>query len=248
MIKVLIISGDRDVVSQVTASLAGFLPALNVIGTAGNTFEAISKMSLEQPEILILDTRLPDGSGFDLLKHVDPSLFKIIFISNHIEFALTAFKFSAIDFIIKPADPDELTWAVNKACELINQEEKMHFDMLADNIRNLNKKDKIILKTFDHIHLVNQDEVIRVEADKNYSTFYIIDGRKIMVSRSIKDYEDQLNNKGFYRIHKSHIINISLVKYFEKAEGGYVVMCDGESIPVASRKREFLLQLFNSLA
>jgi two-component system LytT family response regulator len=153
-----------------------------------------------------------------------------------------------VDFLLKPPDGDELIQAVNKACDLITREEKLHFNVLAENIRNLNKKEKIILKTFDHIHIVNQDEIIRVEADRNYSTFYIVDGRKIVVSKSIKDFEDQLNEKGFYRIHKSHIINIGMVKYFDKAEGGYVVMNDGVSIPVASRKRELLLELFDTLA
>ena len=183
-----------------------------------------------------------------MLKHLESITFKIIFLSFHIEYALKAFKYSAVDFLLKPPDPDELIQAVNKACDLIAREEKLHFNVLAENIRNLNKKEKIILKTFDHIHIVNQDEIIRVEADRNYSTFYIVDGRKIVVSKSIKDFEDQLNEKGFYRIHKSHIINIGMVKYFDKAEGGYVVMNDGVSIPVASRKRELLLELFDTLA
>lgn len=248
MIKVLLASADKDAALTVTRTLADFHPEVAFSGAVTTIHDGITHLGNEQPDILILDTRLADGSGFDLLKHVDPSAFKLIFISSHIEFTLRAFKLSAIGFLLKPADPEELSWAVNKACDLIAQEEKSRFDIQAENIRNLNKKEKIILKTFDHIHLLNLDEIIRVEADKNYSTFYITDGRKIMVSRSIKDFEDKLNNKGFYRIHKSHIINISLVKYFEKAEGGYVVMCDGASVPVASRKRELLLDLFNSLA
>ena len=247
MIKALLVSGDREAVAVVTKSFADFYPNLNFTGVCNNIQEGIIKVANEQPDILILDTKLDDGNGFDLLKHLESYSFQIICLSNHIEFALKAFKFRAVDFLLKPVDPDELTWAVNKACDLINQEEKLHFNILVENIKNLNKKEMIILKTFDHIHLVRLDEIIRVEASKNYSTFFIVDGRKIMVSKSIIEFEDQLNNKGFYRIHKSHIINIAFVKYFDKAEGGYVVMCDGVSIPVASRKRELLLELFDTL-
>jgi two-component system LytT family response regulator len=248
MIKALLVSGDREAVSVVTQIFSDFYPNLDFLCVAGSIQEGITRAAQAQPDILLLDTKLADGSGFEILKHLEPNAFKIIFLSGHIEFALRAFKYTAVDFLLKPTDPDELTDAINRACEQIRQEEKLHFSVLAENIRNLNKKEKIILKTFDHIHLVNQDEIIRVEADRNYSTFFIIDGRKIMVSKSIKDFEDQLNDKGFYRIHKSHIINISLVKYFDKAEGGFVVMVDGVSIPVASRKRELLLELFDTLA
>jgi two-component system LytT family response regulator len=247
MIKALVISGDREAIAAVTRTLADFCPEVIFAGEADSIQGGISVIHSTPPEILILDTKLTDGSGFELLRRIEAATFKVIFLSIHVEYALKAFKFNAVDFLLKPPDPDELIQAVNKACDQISQEEKLHFNILAENIRNLNKKEKIILKTFDHIHIVNQNEIIRVEADRNYSIFYIVDGREIVVSRSIKDFEDQLNDKGFYRIHKSHIINIGMVKYFDKAEGGYVVMNDGVSIPVASRKRDLLLELFDTL-
>ena len=248
MIRALLVSGDRETVLIVIQALTDFCPRISYIGETSSIRDAVTLISSEQPDLLIIDTKLSDGSGYELLKHVDPSTFKIIVLSSHIEYALKAFKFSAVDFLLKPPDAEELARAVNRACDLIGNEEKLQLDILAENIRNLNRKEKIILKTLDHIHIVNQDEIIRIEADRNYSTFHIIDGRKIMVSKSIKEFEDQLNDKGFYRIHKSHLINISMVKYFDKAEGGYVVMNDGVSVPVASRKRELLLGLFEDMA
>ena len=247
MIKALLVSGDREAISLVTQNLADFCPNVTLLGTANNIQPAVSMINLSQPDLILIDTKLADSSGFEMLKHIDPFAFKIIFLSTHIEYALTAFKFSAVDYLLKPVDPDELVQAVKKASDLVRQEEKLRFNVLAESLKNLNKKEKILLKTFDHIHIVNQDEIIRVEADRNYSTFYLVDGRKIVISRSIKDFEDQLNDKGFYRIHKSHIINISMVKYFDKTEGGYVVMKDGFSVPVASRKRELLLELFDTM-
>lgn len=248
MIKALLVTGDREAVAVVTRTVADYCSEVTFLGTVESIQNAVPMINSAQPDLLILDTRLTDGSGFELLRRFEPPMFKIIFLSLHIEYALKAFKVSAVDYLLKPPDPDELSQAVNKACDMIRQEEKLQFNVLAENLRNLNKQEKIILKTFDHIHLVNQNEIIRVEADRNYSTFYITDGRKIIVSKSIKDFEDLLNDKGFYRIHKSHIINISMVKYFDKAEGGYVVMNDGVSIPVSSRKRELLLELFDTLS
>lgn len=246
MIKALLVSAEKDAHFSVARILRDFCPNVNYLGMADHVQGAASYVHSTQPDLVILDTRLADGSGFEMLKLFDVLSFKLIIISTHIEYALTAFKYNAVDFLLKPPDPDELAQAVNKACEIIHNEEKLDFNLLVENIKHLNKKEKIILKTFDHIHIVNHDEIIRVEADRNYSTFYLEDGRKIIVSRSIKDFEDQLNNKGFYRIHKSHIINISMVKYFDKSEGGYVVMKDGVSVPVASRKRELLLELFDT--
>jgi two-component system LytT family response regulator len=111
----------------------------------------------------------------------------------------------------------------------------------------LNKKGKIILKTSNHIHLLNTEDIIRVEADANYSKFFTSDDRKIIVSKAIKDYEEMLIDQGFFRIHKTHLINVSKIKYFDKAEGGYVIMNDGSTLPVASRKRDLLLELFESM-
>ena len=246
MIKALLVSAEKEIHTSVAQILQDFCPNVKYLGMSDHVQGAASLVQTTQPDLVILDTRLSDGSGFEMLKLFDTIPFKLIFLSTHIEYALKAFKFNAIDFILKPPDPDELTQAVNKAYEQITDEEKLDLNLLAENIRQLKKKEKIILKTFDHIHIVNHDEIIRVEADRNYSTFYLEDGRKIIVSRSIKDYEDLLNNKGFYRIHKSHIINISMVKYFDKSEGGYVVMKDGVPVPVASRKRELLLELFDT--
>ena len=248
MKRILIIEDDKNIQELLRQELNDEGYAITIAGNGKEALSVLKNKDREKPDLIILDTKLTDGNGFELLKHFESCFFKIIFISTHIEYALKAIKFNAVDFLLKPPDPDELIQALNKAYDLISHEEKLQSNILAENIRNLNKKEKIILKTFDHIHIVNQDEIIRVEADRNYSTFYIVDGRKIVVSRSIKDFEDQLNEKGFYRIHKSHIINIGMVKYFDKAEGGYVVMNDGVSIPVASRKRELLLELFNTLA
>jgi two-component system LytT family response regulator len=205
-------------------------------------------INARQPDLVILDTRLSGGSGFDLLRQFSSPSFRIIFISNLLEYSMKAFKFNAVDFLLKPVEPEELAQAINKAFDLIMYEEKLQQKIIGENLKALNKKEKIILKTSNHIHLVNTEDIIRIEADTNYSAFYTTDDQKIFVSRAIKDYEEMLIDRGFFRIHKSYLINISKIKYFDKAEGGFVIMSDGSTLPVASRKRDLLLDLFESMA
>ena len=183
MIKAIVISSDREAVNAVTQILRDFCPNVSLSDSADSMQAGVSAITLNQPDILILDTKLTDGNGFELLKHFDTFAFRIIFISIHIEYALKAFKFNAVDFLLKPVDPEELAQAVNKACDMITNDEKLRFELLAGNIRNMNKKETIILKTFDHIHIVKQEDILRVEADRNYSTFFTTDGRKILVSK-----------------------------------------------------------------
>jgi two-component system LytT family response regulator len=190
---------------------------------------------------------MPDGSGFDLIKHFDKPDFKVIIVSGYIEYAIKGYKVGAIDYILKPVDTEELSLAINKADELIRYEEKLKFKTFENNIKILKKVHKIVLKTSDHIYLVNLEDIIRIEADGNYSTFYIQDDRKVIVSRPIKEYEEALIDKGFHRIHKSHLININKLSYYDKTDSGDVVMTDGSVVPVSSRKKDMLLNLLENL-
>jgi two-component system LytT family response regulator len=248
MIKSLVISDDRLVCALVEQVISSSCPNVTLEGTCAGITEGVQLINVRQPDLVILDVKLNGGSGFDLLRQFSSPSFRIIFISNLLEYALKAFKYNAIDFLLKPVEADELAQAINKATEMIDYEDKFQLKMLGENIKALNKKEKLILKTSNHIHLVNTEDIVRIEADANYSTFYTVDERKILVSRPVKDYEEQLVDQGFFRIHKSHLINISKIKYFDKAEGGYLIMADGATLPVASRKKDMLLDLFESLA
>jgi two-component system LytT family response regulator len=247
MIKALAISDDQAICSKVEQVISSSCPNVTLAGCAGNVQEGFMLINSHQPDLLILDIKLKDGSGFDLLRQFSSPSFRIIFISNLLEYSLKAFKFNAVDFLLKPIEQDELAQAINKAFDQITYEEKLQQKMLGENLKALNKKEKIILKTSTHIHLLNTEDIIRIEADGNYCMFYASDDRKIFVSKPIKDYEEQLIDRGFFRIHKSHLINSRKSKYFDKAEGGYVIMNDGSTLPVASRKRDLLLDLFESL-
>lgn len=247
MIRAIIIDDDQLVREIISNTVETYCPNVSIVAIAENVQSGVSSINEHEPDLVLLDIKMPDGSGFDLIKHFDKPDFKVIFISGYMEYAIKGYKFGAIDYILKPIDEEELALAINKANDVIRYEEKMQFKAMEDNIKTLNKVHKIILKTSEHIHLINTEDIIRIEADGNYSTFFISDGRKVTVSRAIKEYEEKLIDKGFHRIHKSHLINIQKLSYFDKTDSGDVVMIDGSVVPVASRKKDMLLGLFESL-
>ncbi len=248
MIKAIIIDDDPGIRKLISKTVESYCPSVTIVARAEGVESGVSAINEHEPDLVLLDIKMQDGSGFDLIRHFDRPDFKVIFISGYIEYALKAFKFSAIDYILKPFDVEALASAINKADDIIRYEEKLQLNVFKENLQALNKTNKIILKTNEYIHLVKLDDIIRIEADGNYSTFFIKDGRKVLVSTAIKDYEESLIDKGFYRVHKSHIVNINRLSYFDKTDRGDVVMSDGSVVPVSHRKREVLLQLFEDLA
>ncbi len=247
MIRAIIIDDDKLIREIITNTIISYCPNVSVVAEAENVKTGVASINENEPDLILLDIKMPDGSGFDLIKHFDKPDFKVIFISGYMEYAIKGYKFGAIDYILKPIDEEELSLAINRAEDVIRYEEKIQFKSMESNIKALNKSDKIILKTSDHVHLINTSSIIRVEADGNYSTFFIDDGRKVIVSRGIKEWEEILVDKGFHRIHKSHMININKSNYFDKSDSGDVIMDDGSTVPVASRKKDMLMNLFESL-
>ncbi|MEJ2596149.1 MAG: LytTR family DNA-binding domain-containing protein, partial [bacterium] len=162
-------------------------------------------------------------------------------------YAIKAIKFSAVDYLLKPIDEEELALAVNKAGEIIRFEEKLHQKALGKSLETLDKQHRLVLKTADKVHVVNIPDIIRVEASSNYSTFFLEGGKTVIVSQSINKFEEELLEYGFHRIHRSHLFNIHKMSHFDKMDGGFVVMKDGSKVPVASRKRDMLMELFEEI-
>lgn len=247
MIKVILVADEPRVVETVTRVVERCCPHVTLAARAEGVTSGVGTINEHEPDLVLVDTRLKDGSGFDLVRHFDKPFFKIIFLSSSIDYAVKAIKFNAVDYLLKPVDDEELTLAINKAADLIRYEENLQQKALGESIKDLEKAQRLVLKTSDHVHVINIADIIRIEADSNYSTFYLQDGRRIVVTKAIKEYEELLLEHGFHRIHKSHIFNINKMSHLDKADGGYVVMVDGSKVPVASRKREKLLELFEEI-
>ena len=247
MIRAIIVDDDHFSAELIKRVTADFCPNVSILATAATVKEGVAAINEHEPDLVLLDIKLPDGSGFDLIKHFNKPDFRVIFISGYMEYAIKGYKFGAVDYILKPIDDEALALAINRAGDLIRFEEKLKWKAMDENLRMLNKTDKMLLKTSEKVHIINIEDIIRIEADGNYSTFHMEDGRKILVSKPIREYEELLIDKGFFRIHKTHIINIQKLSYFDKMDGGDVIMTDGSVVPVATRKKDMLLDLFESL-
>jgi len=220
-------------------------PEITILASAesvGAGFEAIQH---DPPDLLLLDVELPDGTGFDLLKQISPVQFKVVFITGHQEYAIEAIKFSALDYILKPFDNEELRQAVEKAREAINHEEQhIQLETLNGNLHQKKRLRRIILPTADNLHIVELNDIIRAEADSNYTIFRLAAGRKIMVSRTIKEFDGMLAGSGFIRVHQSFLVNIIHIDKFVKRGGGHLQMKDGSTVPVSpTLKKKVLLAI-----
>jgi len=249
MIKTVIIDDEDHARETLRMLLDDNCPQVSLVGEAGGIESGIRLIRETTPDLVLLDIQLTDGNSFDVLTRLSPVNFKIIFITAYDRFALQAFKFSAVDYLLKPVSRADLVDAINRAILLLQKDFNIQLHSLQENLKAIaGQKHKIILKTSDNIYLVEQNDIISCESDGCYTVFYTVRGEKIMVTGILKDYDELLRDSGFFRIHKSYLVNLSHVIRFEKQDGGLVVLTDNRKVPVASRKREELIHVFENMA
>lgn len=248
MIKTLIIEDEqksRDVLLKIIEKNC---PELTVIGTAGNVAEGVEKIKSLKPELVFLDITMPDGSGFDLLEQVQGQKFDLIFATASNSHAIRAFKYSACDYLLKPIDTEELVSAVSRITK--RKSDTPDMQNLSFLIQQLKKNDdnfqKITLPTGNAYEIINLKDIIRCEADGSYTYFYLTDKRKLMVSASLKHYEELLPEQDFIRVHHHNLINMNHVIRFLKEDGGYAVMTDGTKIEISRRKKDQFMERLKS--
>jgi two-component system, LytTR family, response regulator len=196
---------------------------------------------------------LGDGTGFDILEQVaqrnGKSNTQVVFITAHEEYAIRAFRFSALDFLLKPVDPEELIKVIEKINALTDKDTSYaNIDLLLENIRKKTDNFKrIALSNTDGVHLFEISDIIRCESEDNYTKFYIKNSKPILISKTLKEYEDLLSQHGFERIHQSHLINIAYLKSYIKKDGGYVVMGDNANLPISQRKKDRLQEILKTI-
>ena len=244
MIRTVIIDDEQLARDGIKAILEKYCPEVSVIGTAGDIESAVQLIRINKPELILLDIHLMDGTGFDLLNRLDVNQYKVIFVTAFEEYAITAFKFSAIDYILKPVVPEEIVAAVEKVHDSLEKESMARrLEILFENITEISpQKLKIALRTSTSLYIVNLSEIIRCESEKNYTQFFMISGESVTVSKTLKDYEEMLIPYHFIRVHQSHLVNLEHVKRFEKRDGGTLIMSDQSKVPVSLRKKEDLMK------
>lgn len=222
-------------------------PSLEIIGKAAGVVEAAKLLRKKQPDILFLDIMLGDGTGFDILEIFPDLKSKIIFVTASDEFAIRAFKFAAIDYVLKPYSDADLKNAIDKAKQQI-QPDSEQLSVLKQSITAPNQRPKkISLHTLDKIVVVDLDEIVRCESDNNYTKFFFQDGSRILVTKTLKFFSDMLKNYQFLRVHQSHLVNVKYVKEFIKSDGGYLVLKDKNTVPVSVRKRTEVIEALNTI-
>jgi two-component system LytT family response regulator len=229
--------------------LEEFCPDVLIEGQADNVTDGISLIREVEPDLVFLDIEMPYGSGFDLLDKLKPVRFEVVFITAFNDYSLKAIKYSALDYLLKPVNIEELKMAVAKAAEKVSVRNiNARIENLLYNLKKPQQDiQKIALPSKEGYMFVVLTDIIRCESKGGYTTFYIKDMEKIVSSRNIKEYEPLLSNELFFRIHNSHIVNLNHVKKYHRGRGGYLEMEDGAMIEVATRRKDELMARFGLL-
>jgi two-component system LytT family response regulator len=248
MIKALVVDDEKKARDILTGMLNAHCPQVNVIGQADSVSVAEELIRSTKPDLVFLDIEMPFGNGFDLLDRTRDLNFDVVFTTAFDHYAVKAIKFSAFDYLLKPIDVDELKIAVDRLIQ--NKKDQNSFygkiENLLSEIKINGKPKRIAIPSLEGISIVNIDEIIRCEADTNYTRIYLINGEAILVSKTLKEYEDMLTEYHFVRVHHHNLINLNHVQKYIKGEGGYAIMSDGSSVEVSRRKKtEFLEKLSN---
>jgi two-component system LytT family response regulator len=240
MITAVLIDDDKHLRTGLKALLERYTNEIQIIGEAESVKTGVALLKTTKPQVIFLDIHLNDGTGFDILEKLGKTA--------HEQYAVKAFKFSALDFILKPVDPEELQNTITKIKEVVGKSNSFdHIDLLLENIRKkVDNFKRIALSTSDGIHLFDVSDIIRCEAKVNYTEFFIKNHKPLLISKTLKEYEELLTEHGFERIHQSHLINLSYLKSYIKSDGGYVIMADNTNIPIAQSKKERLQELIKN--
>ena len=244
--RAVIIEDIREAQEYLANILEEFCPEVEMAGVADGVLNGAKLIREKRPDLIFLDVELTDGTGFDLLQILSDIQAQVIFTTASEGYAIDAFRVSAVDYLLKPVDADDLISAVKRAQRMAQTPEQMH--LLKEQLKTSAKIPKrLALHTLDKIHIVEVSEIVRIESDGNYSNFHLADKTKIMVTRTLKEYDKLLAAAGFIRVHQSHLINGLQLKTFIKTDGGYCIMQDGSKVPVSTRKRSKVVEALEEL-
>ncbi len=244
MIKAVIIEDEKKSSDAMVLQLQKHCPEVTLLGVAANVKEGIETVRSLKPELIFLDVMMPDGSGFDVLEKLCDLKFDIIFTTASEKFAVKAIKYSALDYLLKPIDAEELIAAVKKVRDRkSNLPTEQNLASLLENIKKSDEQySKITLPTGNAYEVVNVKDIVRCEAHDNYTYVFLAGSKKFLVSGTLKHYEELLPEKDFVRVHHSHLINMAHMNRFLKEDGGYAVMSDGSKVEISRRKKEEFLK------
>lgn len=247
MIRAVIIDDEKDSIDTLKWKLENYCPDVNVISSFEKPADGVSYLKKNPVDLLFLDIEMPMLTGFDVLEELGRDIsFDIIFITAYDNFGIQAVKFSALDYLLKPVQNKELKEAIDKHLKKSQQKiPSEQIDLLLNNVQaeRKGKRGRIALASKESIEFVDPNDIVVCEANSNYTNVYLIEGRKRVISKTLKDFEEMLMQFDFFRPHNSHLINLARVKEFIRGDGGYLVMENKMKIPVSKNKKEELMGL-----
>ena len=249
MIRAIIIEDETLSQEMLTLLLQRHKADVEIIDTCSNPNDGIESIAKHQPELVFLDIQMPKMNGFDMLKKISNINFEVIFTTAFDQYAIDAIRTSALDYLLKPIDDEDLTAAIEKCKErMVEKKTKRQFENLFNNLTNKNPLDKTLaLSASDGISFVKMSDILRVEANGRYAKFYLLNKETILVSKTLGDFEDILSANQFFRIHDSSIINLNHVKKYIRGDGGTVLLSDNTEHDVARRRKEEFVKLIPKL-
>jgi two-component system LytT family response regulator len=243
MLRSIIVDDEFKSRESLKALIEKFCDNIQVAAVCQNGDEAIAAIHEHKPDVVFLDIQLQRETGFEILEKLDKIDFEIIFTTAYSEFAVKAFKFSAIDYLLKPIDINELRAAIEKAQKRIVGSISERMAQLAQNLKgNSFRHARLAIPATDGLVFINVGEILYCEASGNYTNIYMDDSRKFIVSRTLKEYEDLLEEQDFFRIHNSFLINLNSIKKYIRGEGGQVVMSNDKTLDVSKMKKKGFLE------
>lgn len=245
MLNAIIVDDEASGAGSLKILLGKYCPDVKILGVASSADEAEKMINTLSPNLVFLDVEMPHADGFQLLSRFKKISFDVVFTTAYNEYALKAIKHSAIDYLLKPIDKDELIESVKKCEEKHSkgQVDYMKVENLLASLAQTHKVQKLPVPTIEEILYIDIDNIIRFEADSNYTMIFLRSGKKITSSKTLKDYEMMLVGHPFFRVHKTHFINLSEITKYIKGDGGFVVMTDGATIEVSRQKKADLLAM-----
>jgi len=249
MIRAIIIDDEKTSRDTLLGLLKRYCKNVEVVAEADGFHSGMEVIKKHKPDVVYLDIQMPDGSGFKLLEEIGNIDFEVIFSTAFDQYAIKAIKYSALDYLLKPINPEDLITSVEKLEQkILKGKDNTGVKFLLDTIKSPSSDTKkIVLSTSEGMHIVDIDNIIRCESEDYYTKFFLKEGKMIMVSKTLKENEELLTEYNFIRPHKSHLINLKYVKSFMRMDGGSIVMTDGSQVPVSRRKREQILDVLNHL-
>lgn len=244
MIKTMLIDDEPRGINALRRLLEMYCPDIRIIGECTDTRSAIEQIQLLEPELVFLDIAMPDKNGFDLLNELSPTHFEIIFVTAHNNYTIQAFKYSAVDYLLKPVEEDLLIEAVRRAAVRIAEKTSAsQVETFLYNLRKLNAPTemKLCIPDMKGFRVVQIADIIYCESESSYTIFHLRDRQMITASKSIMEYELLLEHSGFCRIHKSFLVNLQHIREYQRGEGGSVVLSNDKTVEVSRRKKEIFI-------